>query len=54
MCPKHGWSFDLFTDSSDRRSYKLRTWEVQLRPSGNTDGKDAELEIWVQKRERIS
>ncbi|KAK3680869.1 Rieske domain-containing protein, partial [Podospora appendiculata] len=30
-CPKHGWSFDLFSGMADRGSYKLKVWEVQLR-----------------------
>ncbi|KAF2632345.1 rieske domain-containing protein, partial [Macroventuria anomochaeta] len=30
-CPKHDWSFDLFTGRSDRGSYKLTVWETQLR-----------------------
>lgn len=24
-CPKHGWSFDLFTGRADRNNYMLRT-----------------------------
>ncbi|KAI1265048.1 hypothetical protein F5Y18DRAFT_387005 [Xylariaceae sp. FL1019] len=48
-CPKHGWSFDLFTGRADRSSYMLRTWEVQLRPS--TDKAESE-EVWVGKKQR--
>ncbi|KAI3337880.1 hypothetical protein F4824DRAFT_500126 [Ustulina deusta] len=55
-CPKHGWSFDLFTGISDRNNYMLRTWEVQLRPpkvpgtevgreESQEENKDAE-EVW--------
>ncbi|KAI1336430.1 hypothetical protein F5Y15DRAFT_394677 [Xylariaceae sp. FL0016] len=58
-CPKHGWSFDLFTGQADRSNYLLRRWEVQLRP--NTDGpndgareKDSEVqEVWVRRKQRI-
>ncbi|RYO76048.1 hypothetical protein DL766_002583 [Monosporascus sp. MC13-8B] len=38
-CPKHGWSFDLFTGQADRGNYRLGIWEVQLRPvaAGGSD-----------------
>ena len=45
-CPKHGWSFDLFTGESDRGRYKLNVWEVDTR-----DGEKGQ-EIWVRRRER--
>ncbi|KAI5920806.1 hypothetical protein F4810DRAFT_713173 [Camillea tinctor] len=55
-CPKHGWSFDLFTGQSDRSNYMLRRWEVQLRPvikpeipanDDGTNGKtDQDQEVW--------
>jgi hypothetical protein len=59
-CPKHMWSFDLHTGLGDRGSYKLKTWQVQLRPpqSDPTDtqrpgqGIDA-TEVWVRRRPRI-
>ncbi|KAF5017816.1 hypothetical protein F66182_10230 [Fusarium sp. NRRL 66182] len=31
QCPKHGWSFDVFTGMSDRGNYRLTTWEVEIR-----------------------
>ncbi|OIW23421.1 hypothetical protein CONLIGDRAFT_586009 [Coniochaeta ligniaria NRRL 30616] len=64
-CPKHGWSFDLFTGMSDRAAYRLAVWEVQLRQIGegahasasseDTDnGSDAtEKEVWVRRKPRI-
>ncbi|KAI1770880.1 hypothetical protein F4818DRAFT_431356 [Hypoxylon cercidicola] len=54
-CPKHGWSFDLFSGRADRSNYKLRLWEVQLRPSAGTEaGKDREdHEVWVRKKQRM-
>ncbi|KAJ6786583.1 hypothetical protein PWT90_11051 [Aphanocladium album] len=59
-CPKHGWSFDLFTGQSDRGLYKLPVWEVQLRDAGGSpwsgslrsetpDG----TTVWVRRRQRI-
>lgn len=47
-CPKHDWSFDLHTGRSDRGSYKLAVWEIQLRKSGA----DYE-EVWVRRKQRI-
>ncbi|KAI0109587.1 hypothetical protein GGR51DRAFT_558279 [Nemania sp. FL0031] len=62
-CPKHGWSFDLFTGIADRSNYKLRTWEVQLRPveksetdqGGDENPKTNEdiQEVWVRRKQRI-
>ncbi|KAI0526134.1 hypothetical protein F5B22DRAFT_270455 [Xylaria bambusicola] len=62
-CPKHGWSFDLFTGKSDRNNYMLRRWEVELRPakiSGtDTDSDDSQKgnkdaqEVWVRRKQRI-
>ncbi|OTB01547.1 hypothetical protein M426DRAFT_63978 [Hypoxylon sp. CI-4A] len=58
-CPKHGWSFDLFTGKSDRASYKLGIWEVQLRPrstTGNKTGGDNsgdDQEVWVRRKQRM-
>jgi nitrite reductase/ring-hydroxylating ferredoxin subunit len=49
-CPKHGWSFDLFSGMGDRGAYKLRTWEVEVRPG---KGEGAEEEVWVRKKQRI-
>ncbi|KAI0437819.1 hypothetical protein F4803DRAFT_127666 [Xylaria telfairii] len=62
-CPKHGWSFDLFTGTADRNNYMLRRWEVQLRPIKDTvkgngsdesqkeDGDDQE--VWVRRKQRV-
>ncbi|CAG7562774.1 unnamed protein product [Fusarium equiseti] len=60
-CPKHDWSFDLFTGMSDRGSYKLKTWEVQLRDIKNAEApqvgeeneKTTEKEVWVRRKQRI-
>ncbi|KAF2114575.1 hypothetical protein BDV96DRAFT_494919 [Lophiotrema nucula] len=52
-CPQHDWSFDLFTGTSDRGKYKLKIWEVQLRPTTSGEGEDGELEVWVGKRQRM-
>ncbi|EAW20643.1 Rieske (2Fe-2S) protein [Aspergillus fischeri NRRL 181] len=55
-CPKHGWSFDLFSGQSDRGNYKLKVWEVQLRdPPASTDGasKATDKEVWVRRKPRI-
>ncbi|KAI1373648.1 hypothetical protein F4677DRAFT_213908 [Hypoxylon crocopeplum] len=58
-CPKHGWSFDLFSGRADRANYKLGIWEVQLRPSsavqaavGNEKDED-DQEVWVRRKQRI-
>lgn len=49
-CPKHGWAFDVFTGESDRGSYQLRIWDVELR-GGNVDDREADTrEVWVRKR----
>ncbi|TQV92727.1 hypothetical protein V2A60_009192 [Cordyceps javanica] len=60
-CPKHGWSFDIFTGQSDRGLYKLPVWEVQLRDiqgipwSGTlTDGPlDHGQTVWVRRRQKM-
>ncbi|KAI2607622.1 uncharacterized protein GGS25DRAFT_523145 [Hypoxylon fragiforme] len=59
-CPKHGWSFDLFSGRADRANYKLGIWEVQLRPSSDTqagiksDEKDEDnQEVWVRRKQRM-
>ncbi|KAH6887128.1 Rieske domain-containing protein [Thelonectria olida] len=58
-CPKHGWSFDVFSGMGDRGSYKLKVWEVQLRDVVDTEEKarpDAEAivkEVWVRRKQRI-
>ena len=51
-CPKHGWSFDLFSGRSDRGNYRLRVWEVQLRAiPGVAEAEDQE--VWVRRKPRI-
>ncbi|KAI0132821.1 Rieske domain-containing protein [Xylariales sp. AK1849] len=57
-CPKHGWSFDLFSGQADRGNYKLSVWEVQLRPIPRETGiklgeGEQAREIWVRKKQRI-
>ncbi|TEA18313.1 Apoptosis-inducing factor 3 [Colletotrichum sidae] len=61
-CPKHGWSFDLFSGMSDRARYKLGVWETQLRDvrgSGAAisldegSGEGVEKEVWVRRKQRI-
>ncbi|OQE36901.1 hypothetical protein PENCOP_c011G06645 [Penicillium coprophilum] len=50
-CPKHGWSFDIFSGRADRGNYQLKVWEVELRDSsapGSTD-----QEVWVRRKQRI-
>lgn len=49
-CPQHDWSFDLHTGKADRGSYKLKVWEVQVRPG--KAGEDTS-EVWVKRRQRI-
>lgn len=48
-CPKHGWAFDLFTGQSDRGSYQLAIWDVELR-DGNDESDDQE--VWVTRKVR--
>ncbi|KAL2135490.1 hypothetical protein VTI74DRAFT_8349 [Chaetomium olivicolor] len=50
-CPKHNWSFDLFSGRSDRGNYKLKIWEVQLREIEGTQNDDKE--VWVRRKLRI-
>ncbi|RAL02852.1 Rieske (2Fe-2S) protein [Aspergillus ibericus CBS 121593] len=50
-CPKHDWSFDLFSGQGDRGSYKLKVWEVEVR-DGNGKG-EGEKEVWVRRKQRI-
>ncbi|KAJ6155126.1 hypothetical protein N7470_005692 [Penicillium chermesinum] len=50
-CPKHGWSFDLFSGQGDRGNYKLKVWELELRDV-RIDGND-EQEVWVRRKQRI-
>ncbi|KAK4141593.1 uncharacterized protein C8A04DRAFT_38987 [Dichotomopilus funicola] len=50
-CPKHNWSFDLFSGRSDRGNYKLKVWEVQLRDVEGGTANDKE--VWVRRKPRI-
>ncbi|TWU73741.1 hypothetical protein ED733_001367 [Metarhizium rileyi] len=60
-CPKHGWSFDLFSGMSDRAAYKLPVWEVQLRDKDGVkvlgrkgdEADDQDSTIWVRRKQRI-
>lgn len=53
-CPKHGWSFDIFSGKADRGNYKLNVWEVELRDlSTSTDEDSEEKEVWVRRKQRI-
>ncbi|CAG8944394.1 unnamed protein product [Penicillium salamii] len=50
-CPKHDWSFDIFSGQADRGKYKLKVWEVDLRAS--TIPGVTEQEVWVRRKQRI-
>ncbi|KAI1197493.1 hypothetical protein F5X97DRAFT_301736 [Nemania serpens] len=62
-CPKHDWSFDLYTGKADRSNYRLRIWEVQLRPIrepktgvGSDDSQrenEGSQEVWVRRKQRM-
>lgn len=65
-CPRHNWSFDLFTGNADRGGYKLAVWEVQLREIGGAilgTSLSAEeaggapdmagQEVWVRRKPRM-
>ncbi|KAI2794565.1 hypothetical protein POX_a01164 [Penicillium oxalicum] len=54
-CPKHGWSFDLFSGQGDRGNYKLKIWEVELREPAvsSEDGSKGDMEVWVRRKQRI-
>ncbi|KAF7557260.1 hypothetical protein G7Z17_g826 [Cylindrodendrum hubeiense] len=63
-CPKHGWSFDLFTGTSDRGNYRLQVWEVQLRDiksalsflstgKADTASDSTDKEVWVRRKQRM-
>ncbi|KXJ89600.1 Mur ligase [Microdochium bolleyi] len=57
-CPKHGWSFDLFSGRADRGNYRLKLWEVQLRPPGGlgpaVDGRSAAVSLSEEHEVRLS
>ncbi|KAI8959951.1 hypothetical protein F5Y11DRAFT_349979 [Daldinia sp. FL1419] len=46
-CPKHGWSFDLFSGRADRANYRLGIWEVQLRPNSGSEKDGDDQEVWT-------
>ncbi|KXX78134.1 hypothetical protein MMYC01_205096 [Madurella mycetomatis] len=50
-CPKHNWSFDLFSGRSDRGNYRLKVWEVELREQEGTRGEAKE--VWVRRKLRV-
>lgn len=64
-CPKHGWSFDMFTGTGDRGNYKLKIWETEVRDShgeaslensAGLDAVDSALvgkQVWVRKKQRV-
>lgn len=55
-CPKHGWSFDLFTGTADRGRYELGVWEVQLRDMDGGESTSLEnktQEVWVRRKQRL-
>ncbi|KAI0398618.1 hypothetical protein F5Y17DRAFT_10554 [Xylariaceae sp. FL0594] len=58
-CPKHGWSFDLFTGTADRNNYQLQRWEVQLRPVDENHITEAmkdglpDQEVWIRRKQRM-
>ncbi|KAF2747484.1 hypothetical protein M011DRAFT_375162, partial [Sporormia fimetaria CBS 119925] len=49
-CPKHGWTFDLWTGEADTGRYRLGVWEVEVREDGL--GGEGEGQVWVRKKER--
>ncbi|KAG6065116.1 hypothetical protein E4U30_005964 [Claviceps sp. LM220 group G6] len=60
-CPKHGWSFDLFTGMADTGRYKLPVWEVQLRDAAGVnvvdpsrgDDHPEERTVWIRRKQRM-
>ncbi|KAK4169688.1 hypothetical protein QBC43DRAFT_295451 [Cladorrhinum sp. PSN259] len=53
-CPKHGWSFDLFSGRADRGNYKLKVWEVELRDvKGGDPASSTDKEVWVRRKQRM-
>lgn len=63
-CPKHEWSFDIFTGAADRGNYQLDIWETQLREiesliSQQTEGDISKVsdigdkEVWVRRRQQV-
>ncbi|ODM23802.1 hypothetical protein SI65_01391 [Aspergillus cristatus] len=52
-CPKHGWSFDIFSGQADRGNYRLKVWEVQLRDPKTSTADSTDKEVWVRRKQRI-
>lgn len=52
-CPKHGWSFDLFSGRSDRANYKLKIWEAELREAKGSEASPNDKEVWVRRKPRM-
>ncbi|KAB5525554.1 hypothetical protein GE09DRAFT_473998 [Coniochaeta sp. 2T2.1] len=56
-CPKHNWSFDLFTGMSDRAAYRLTIWETQLREVDGEKKDNAsdkpDKEVWVRRKPKV-
>ncbi|KAI9373613.1 Rieske [2Fe-2S] iron-sulfur domain-containing protein [Aspergillus egyptiacus] len=56
-CPKHAWSFDIFSGKADRGNYKLKVWEVQLRDPSTAkvadESSESDKEVWVRRKQRI-
>ncbi|KAG6009950.1 hypothetical protein E4U21_000721 [Claviceps maximensis] len=60
-CPKHGWSFDLFTGMADTGRYKLPVWEVQLRDESGIrvvdslrgDDSAGKRTVWIRRKQRM-
>lgn len=50
-CPKHGWAFDIFTGESDRGTYRLKVWDVEVRGADRENGCADERQIWVKQRD---
>lgn len=51
-CPKHGWSFDLFTGKADHGRYQLKIWETELR--GGLNGEGNVETVWVRRKPTVS
>jgi len=52
-CPKHNWSFDLFSGRADRGAYKLKIWEVEVRDRRKSEEDDEGQEVWVRRKQRM-
>ncbi|KAL6903239.1 hypothetical protein GGI43DRAFT_401553 [Trichoderma evansii] len=63
-CPKHEWSFDIFTGVADRGNYQLDIWETQLREAESLASQQTEVdagkvldiadkEVWVRRKQQV-